>query len=112
MISQRDSGVRHAQADYESAGDRRLNRRQFLAVTGLAAASGAVSQATTIRPAGDGQAELFKTIDFSSDGLNLTPREYSTLLTRLTASGRVAADDYCLGGLVEEIELKFAQLLG
>ncbi len=56
---------------------------------------------------------LRRTIRFDHDGLGLTPAEYAALLN--TASGsteRSLPDYYSLGGSVEDLERKFAALLG
>lgn len=50
--------------------------------------------------------------DFTGDGLNLTPSEYSQLLLTLTQNNTVQADYYSLNGIIEELENKFAKLLG
>jgi threonine aldolase len=60
-----------------------------------------------------GSTELFKFVNFNSDGLDLDPREYAFLLKELTATeAGVKADNYTLGGAVEELEKKFALVLG
>ena len=51
-------------------------------------------------------------VNFISDGLGLTPSEYAQVLLECTANGSVRTDSYALGGAVEEVEGKFAQLLG
>lgn len=53
-----------------------------------------------------------KLVDLRSDGLTLTPKEYAELLMKLTEKDQVAADSYSLGTCVEELEIKFARLLG
>ena len=50
--------------------------------------------------------------DFTGDGLNLSPLEYTQVLSRLTEKGTLKDDYYSLNGCVEEIEIKFAKLLG
>ncbi|MBA3705839.1 MAG: aminotransferase class I/II-fold pyridoxal phosphate-dependent enzyme [Bacteroidetes bacterium] len=52
------------------------------------------------------------TIDFTTDSINLSPKEYSELLFKLTEKGELKADTYSLHGCVEELENKFATLLG
>jgi threonine aldolase len=88
-----------------------VNRRQFIASTGLAAAGVAAQAAETVA-AGDRGSKLFRRVDFRSDGLGLDPLEYTTLLGRLAASRDLKADDYSIGGAVEELEQGFARLLG
>jgi len=51
-------------------------------------------------------------IDFLHDGLQLTPKEYAALLMKLADEGKIKPDFYSNGGVVEELEHKFAQLLG
>lgn len=89
-----------------------MNRRQFLAVGGLAAATPAISQAAGTNAAVDGKSGLFKRINFQSDGLGLDPHEYTALLRDLATARNLQADDYSTGGLVGELEQRFAQLLG
>jgi threonine aldolase len=51
-------------------------------------------------------------VDFSGDGLNLSPLEYTQVLSMLTQKDNLKDDYYSLHGCVEELEVKFAQLLG
>ena len=46
------------------------------------------------------------------DGIPHTPEEYAALLTRLTAAGKIARDDYSRGGVVEQLETGMAAVLG
>ena len=48
----------------------------------------------------------------SGDGISRTPAEYSALLAKLTADDRIEPDSYSLGGVVEKLEKRMAQLLG
>ena len=50
--------------------------------------------------------------DFIHDGLQLSPKEYAELLMKLADEGRIKPDFYSNGGVVEELEHKFARLLG
>lgn len=52
------------------------------------------------------------TVQFTSDGVNFTPLEYSRLLLKLAEEKRTEADYYSLGGSVKELESKFAEALG
>lgn len=52
------------------------------------------------------------TINFIYDGLHLTPREYARLLQQITESGDLHPDTYSNGGVIRELEQKFAHLLG
>ena len=51
-------------------------------------------------------------VNFIYDGLHLSPVDYATLLQQCVESGAVQADAYSNGGVVEELERKFAQWLG
>lgn len=57
-------------------------------------------------------AGMFKTINFNSDGLELDPREYTTLLRDVVTTRQLEADYYSNGGAIAELEQKFAHLLG
>lgn len=87
-----------------------MDRRQFLSVGGLAAATPLFAKASPGSPAREDG--LFQRIDFTSDGLGLDPREYTTLLQEAAASGDLQADNYSNGGLIAVLEQKFARLLG
>lgn len=52
------------------------------------------------------------TLHLISDGLELTPLDYAQLLARLAEESKIDPDNYSLGGSVEELEAKFARLLG
>lgn len=53
-----------------------------------------------------------KQIDFIYDGLSFSPKDYSELLMKLADEGKIKPDNYSNGGIVEELENKFAKLLG
>lgn len=53
-----------------------------------------------------------KQIDFIYDGTELSSKEYANLLMKLVDEGKVKVDNYSKGGIVEELENKFAALLG
>ena len=53
-----------------------------------------------------------KAIDFLNDGMPLSPHEYADLLMRLADEGKIKPDNYSNGGVIEELEDKFAVLLG
>lgn len=54
----------------------------------------------------------FKSVNFQADGLNLSPEEYTTLLSELVNGRALEADNYTNGGIVAELEQTFAALLG
>jgi threonine aldolase len=109
-----------------------MKRRDFLEIGGAMAAVsaqsawGAPAQPDTPAPmkgsddlrvaaaasATKGAAVPPPAVDFLSDGRPLTPLAYAQLLMRLADEGRIKADYYSNGGVVEELEHRFAQLLG
>jgi len=92
-----------------------MNRRGFFATAGLVAATHAPpsAAASAHMEAGAPSVEpLFKTVNLAADGLGLSPREYIALLSKLAQEQSPQADYYSNGGAVEELERKFAQLLG
>jgi len=46
------------------------------------------------------------------DGIPHTPAEYAHLLGRITSASEVTPDEYSLGGIVEKLETRMAQMLG
>lgn len=89
-----------------------MDRRHFLAASGLAAASpliAATAAAAESAAAGD---EPFQRIDFASDGLGLGPREYAARLQQVLAETELQPDNYSRGGVVAGIEELFAGMLG
>lgn len=50
--------------------------------------------------------------DLTGDGINLTTKEYGQLLAQLTEKDTLIPDNYSIGECVEELEIKFAKLLG
>jgi threonine aldolase len=87
-----------------------LQRRKFLKL----------SAATALIPALGLPAFAFKSkpvdkkiiADLTGDGLNLSTKEYGQILAQLTEKDDLVADNYSLTGSVEELEIKFAKLLG
>lgn len=51
-------------------------------------------------------------VNFSRDGLDLSPSEYIDLLAKLCADSGIATDNYSHGGVVEQLEAAFAKALG
>jgi threonine aldolase len=86
-------------------------RRNFLkisATTALAPALGLPAFASITKTTADKKSLA----DFIGDGLNLSPKEYVELLAVLAEKNKLSMDNYSLGGCVEELEIKFAKLLG
>lgn len=85
-----------------------MDRRHFLA-------AGAAATASTLLPASNAEAtpdSLFQDVNFFSDGLALTPREYTALLDKAVQAANFAPDYYSRGGAIEALEAKFAARLG
>jgi threonine aldolase len=93
-----------------------INRRRFMQVGGAGAGFGLALPATAFGESHTGIASAPDTDDrvvrLSGDGLGLTPSQYARLLTRLLDEKEMTPDSYSLGGIVEELETEFAQLLG
>jgi len=75
-----------------------MQRRAFL-TTGAALAAAA----TTPRQ---------DRVSFVGDGIALNPGEYSRLLARLVEEKNVQPDSYALGGVIGQMEERFAAILG
>ena len=95
-----------------------MKRRNFLR-SGALAASGAIYAGTgninAASLAGKIYSEpppLFETVNFTRDGLDFSPAEQVKMLEKIVSAGEIHADDYSNGGVVEELENKFARLLG
>lgn len=86
-----------------------MQRRKFLKVSSTAALLPAVSLTAS---AGEKRLPEKKIISLTGDGLELSPAAYAQLLQQLTANDKLIADNYSRGGSVEELEKKFAALLG
>ncbi len=94
-----------------------IDRRRFLQTgalglgagalgPGLAASQGGgIGSGSAVEP-GSGRVRM------SGDGLGLTPADHGRILSRLADEGRIARDSYSNGGVVAELEERFAALLG
>ncbi|MFT7487049.1 MAG: threonine aldolase [Candidatus Paceibacteria bacterium] len=56
--------------------------------------------------------EAKQRVNFTSDGILLSPRDVGTLLAAIASEREVAIDQYACGGIVEELEQTFAADLG
>ena len=88
-----------------------MDRRRFLAASGLAATAPALAGASVALGEDHGTG-FFQRIDFTSDGLGLSPAEYASLLHEAVAKDGLQGDNYSNGGVVAELEQTFARLLG
>lgn len=76
-----------------------------MGVTALAGGLAAARPAAVSRP---GRLD----VNFTGDGLELSPASYAELLARLVRAGGVESDEYSRGGEVQALEARFAALLG
>lgn len=91
--------------------NKQLLRRNFLKLSAATALVPAFNLSSFGSPASLNE-DKKKLVDLTSDGLNLTPKEYTELLVKLTEKDQFEADFYSLGTCVEKLETKFAKLLG
>ena len=89
-----------------------MHRRHFLGMGGLAAIAGAVGPSVAFPRREETAWTASPMVRFDNDGLGLTPQEYSSLLNAVATDKGITPDYYSLGGAVEEMEQKFAALLG
>src|SRR5690554_6651764 len=88
-----------------------MDRRRFLGVSGVAAASPMLSALGTPFAANPATPPSTR-VDFASDGLGFAPAEYAAMLAEVAAEDGFEPDDYSRGGVIRELERRFAQLLG
>ena len=92
-----------------------LNRRRFVQLGGLGATGLALGAPAPTRGQTATQravSEDDRLVKLNGDGLGLSPVQYSRLLARLADETSLTADSYSLGGVVEQLETQFAQVLG
>jgi threonine aldolase len=90
----------------------RFTRRTFLRA---GAACAALESSRSLSPAvfaAPSAAADEGPVNFLTDGLRLSPRDYTQLLMRLEQAGKIRPDSYLAGGTVEELEKRFTQILG
>ena len=88
-----------------------MDRRRFLGASGAAAASPLLTALGAPAAASSATSSTTR-VDFASDGLALTPAEYAAALAEVVEERGFTPDDYALGGVVRDLERKFARLLG
>jgi len=91
-----------------------INRRDFVKLGGLLGIGGMLdARGLSLDPKKtDSLSRMQKAVKFTRDGIDLSPLEYSRLLFELAEAGKIEADNYSRGGIVEELEIKFAELFG
>ena len=94
-----------------------IGRRRFLQTGALGLGAGALGpgpaagQGGGVRSGSTAEPSTGR-VRMSGDGLGLTPADQGRLLARLAGEGRIARDSYSNGGVVGELEERFAALLG
>jgi threonine aldolase len=86
-----------------------MQRRKFLKLSSVATLLPAVSLTAS---ATEKKLPEKKIISLTGDGLDLSPAAYAQVLQQITANDKLVADNYSRTGSVEELEKKFAALLG
>jgi threonine aldolase len=89
-----------------------MERRGFVKLAGMAATMSLVDRPMKADWKDHRESPPSGTVDFSVDGLGLSPREYSQELVQLSEGGQIRPDYYSVGGTITEMEQQFAKLLG
>ncbi len=93
-----------------------IGRRRFLQTGALGIGAGALGPGVAVGQGGGAAGSATEPgngrVRMSGDGLGLTPADHGRLLSRLAEEGRIARDSYSNGGVVDELEERFAALLG
>ncbi|MEE4280219.1 MAG: beta-eliminating lyase-related protein [Halieaceae bacterium] len=87
-------------------------RRDFIQAAGAAAVFSTAPTATADAGLADSISEEATTVRMVGDDIGLSPRAYAALLAELCAQADVSSDTYLLGGAVESLERRFADILG
>lgn len=88
-----------------------MDRRRFLAASGLASATPLLSAVGAVA-ASPGESGQFQSVSFTTEGLGFSPVEYARRLQEVASRGTLVADNYSLGGVIEDLERQFARMLG
>lgn len=89
-----------------------MKRRDFVRLGSLIAATATQLDVYGGEAPQQSTALTGKTVDFVNDGVPLSPKEYGELLMKLADEGKIKTDFYSNGGVVEELENRFAKLMG
>ena len=87
-------------------------RRNVLKLGALTAAGGILTRPAQFKDTKPDVGPPSRVVKFTTDGLDFNPAEYASLLQEITSERAIKADNYSLGGVVEELEQQFARLLG
>lgn len=89
-----------------------MERRDFLRLGSLTAATGLFPRPSAAAVRNEKRGAFRRIVDFTGDGLSLSPVEYAAELQRLVEQDGFEADYYSQGGAVEALERRFAAILG
>lgn len=89
-----------------------MQRRDFVKSGSVLAAAAASVNHASARHMAPWTGSSGRQVDFINDGLLLSPGEYAELLMKMVDEGKLRPDYYSRGGIIEELENKFALLLG
>jgi threonine aldolase len=91
-----------------------INRRDFVKLGGMLGLGGVIEAGSLFRQRTESKTleQMQAAVQFTRDGIDLSPLEYSRLLLELAEAGKISADNYSRGGAVEDLEVLFAELLG
>ncbi len=89
-----------------------MERRGFVKLAGVAATMGLIDQPMKANWKEHREGPPLGTVDFSVDGLGLSPVEYSQELCSIAGEAPIEPDSYSVGGTVADLEQRFAKLLG
>jgi threonine aldolase len=89
-----------------------MQRRDFVKLGSMLAATASDNRIFSQKTSALNSEKSTMPVDFIHDGLLLNPKEYASLLMKLVDEGKVKPDFYSNEGVVEELEHKFAKLLG
>jgi threonine aldolase len=90
-----------------------MRRRDFVKSGSILAAAAAAAIHVEAVPGRSVQpAQTTSRVDYVNDGLLLSPGEYAGMLMKMADEGQISPDYYSRGGIIEELETRFAELLG
>ena len=89
-----------------------MGRRDFMKLGGAMAAASLAAPSVVPNELAAELQRLQQSVNFIYDGSYLAPLEYAYLLNQLAINGKIDPDNYSNGGIVQELEQKFAALLG
>lgn len=89
-----------------------MKRRDFFKIGGMLAAASSLSASPISLLKSPPTQKSSAGVNFLGEGLALTPVDFANILMRMADEGKIKTDYYSNGGIVEELEEKFAKHLG